>query len=240
MRYQLRRSITLSVALICAALSYPAHAQDPNAHVYLAHAAPGRNISSTTNPDYPVDIAFDSLCVAKGLNFGEIVGPFTGPPGPYTVKVSVSSVVNPCGNATVFSATISLSAGSTSMGIVTLNSSNHVTGQIFPIDLSAVPAGQSRIFVANSTSQNLTGTLTKDDTLSSPLSAPFAPGTVLPLNIPRGLYTANVYATGTSTVEAGPEEIDVGSRNVYLIVLAGSTANSSVQMIGPKVIRDVF
>jgi hypothetical protein len=240
MRHQSQRLMTLLVALTCAAVFYPAHAQDPNVHVYLAHAAPGRNISSTTNPAYPVDIAFGPLCVAKGLSFGEIVGPFTGPPGTYVVKVSVSSAVNPCGNASVFSATVSLSAGSTSMGIVNLNSSNQVSGQIFAINLAPVPFGQSRIIIANTTHSTLTGTLTVDDTMSSPISANVGAGSVLALPVAKGLYTGNIYLAGLSTLAAGPQEIDLASRNVYIFVLAGSTTNNSVQLIGPKVIRDVF
>ena len=87
MRVQLERLFRLLLVLACAALPYTAHAVDPNANLYIGHAASGRNISSTTNPEYPVDISIGGHCIAQGSTFGEIRGPFTLPAGSYLIKV---------------------------------------------------------------------------------------------------------------------------------------------------------
>jgi len=233
-------SIPLVVALACAAFSNSAQGQDPNAHLYIAHAAPGRNISSTTNPAFPVDISVHGTCVAQGVTFGEIRGPFTAAPGSWVVNVSVADFVSPCGGTTVFAATIPLTAGSSSLGIVALNSSNHVTGLIDPIDLSSVPVGQSRIILANTTGDNLTGVLTQGDGSVVVVSAPLAAGSLLKFDKGAGLFSATVFPEGSTVAATGPQEFNLTSRNVYLSVVAGSTTNDSVQLIGPKEIRGVF
>ena len=240
MKFRLKTSIPILVALTCAGLSHPANAVDSNAYVYIAHAAAGRNISSTTNPEYPVDIAMGGHCVAQGLSFGEIRGPFTQPAGNYTVRMSVANAVNPCGGAAVFSATVALAAGSTSMGMIEVNSAHQVMGQLLAVDLSAVPVGRGRLIVANVSPNNLTGVLTVGDSNSSPISQNFAAGTVTEVLPGGGEYSATVYPEGSSTAASGPIELNLVSRNVYLVVLAGSTSNGSVQIIGPQVIRGVF
>ena len=240
MKVHSERFLSLFVLLACAAIPFSAHAADTNAYLYIAHAASGRNISSATNPAYPVDLSLGGHCVLQGLTFGEIRGPVTSPAGTYAVKVSVADALNPCGNAAVFSGAIVLAAGSTSLGIVTLNGSHQVIGEIFAINLSAVAAGTSRVVVANTTPDNLTGTLTAGDSGMSPESANIAAGTVVPVTVSAGEYSLTVYPEGSSNKATGPVEFGVESRNVYLLVFAGSTANASVQSFGPLAIRDVF
>ncbi len=61
-----------------------------DAYLYLVHAAPGRNVSATTNPALPVDVQVNNKCVLKGVAFGDVAGPFTLPAGSYSLKVSAS------------------------------------------------------------------------------------------------------------------------------------------------------
>jgi len=156
------------------------------------------------------------------------------------VKVSVADAANPCSAASVFSAAVGLAAGSTSMGLISVNSAHQISGKIFSVDLSAVPVGQGRIIVANTTPENLNGSITAGDGIPAPGGAGFAAGTVRVVSVARGEYSAAIYPQGSSAVATGPLEFEVVSRNVYLFVLAGSTANGSVQFIGPHVIRNVF
>src|SRR5436309_11367142 len=74
MKFHLRGLISLfAAALICAGFSLPAKA-DTNAYLYIAHAAGGRNISSTTNPEYPLDLSIGGICVAKAVPYGDVLG----------------------------------------------------------------------------------------------------------------------------------------------------------------------
>ena len=240
MKVRPERFFLLFLVSACAAIPYSAHAADTNGYLYIAHAAPGRNISSTTNPEYPVDISIGGQCIAQGLSFGEIRGPFTLPAATYAAKLSIADATDPCGGSVVFSGSAAITAGSSWMGMVALNSANQVVGKIFALDLKAVPTGRGILIVANTTTDNLTGTITVGDGTSSPLSANFAAGTVTSVPVLKGLYNATVYPEGSSTAATGPTRFESVSRNVYLFVLAGSTANNSVQIIGPEVIRDVL
>jgi len=214
-----------------------AGAQDTNTYLYIAQAASGRNISPTGNPAYPIDVSANGVCIVKGEAFGQIVGPFTGPATSYTFNVSVANTQTPCSNAPVFTAShISLAAGTTYFGIVALDAGNNVTGQIYAADFSSIPAGQSRIVIANAAEQNLTATLSHHQSLSVDIAA----GSIQEATIPSGRYSGSVFLQGTETLEAGPESIDAMSRDLYFYVLGGSASNSSVQIIGPKVIKDVF
>jgi hypothetical protein len=235
----LKVSIPLIVALTCAGFSHPAKAADTNAYLYIAHAASGRNISSTTNPAYPVDISIAGFCIAKGISFGDIQGPFTLGGGTYPVKVSVANSANPCGLSAVFNGTITMSSGTTELGILTLDASNHLTGLVSQINLSSVPWGKGRTAIYNATLDSLGATLTAPDGTKVG-EATVAPGKVLVSDNPPGIYTGTIFLPGPRTVETGPVPITLSSRNLSLVVLGGSTTNASVQLIGPKVIWGVL
>ena len=159
MNVQLERLFRLFLVFACAAVPYSAHAADPNAYLYIAHAASGRNISSTTNPEYPVDFPIGGHCIAQGSTFGEIRGPFTLPAGELIlIKASVSNVANSlqCG--------LCFFGGSRTCCRKHIDGSHsasttptRLSGKVFSVDLSAVPVGQGRLIVANTTSNNLTG-----------------------------------------------------------------------------------
>ena len=243
MRIRLQGLLRLFLVSACAAVTYSAHAQDTNAYLYIAHAAPGRSISSTTNPEYPVDISIGGHCVAQGVSFAEIRGPFTQPAGSYAVNVTVADSTNPCGGPSSFSAGVALAAGSTSLGIIEVNSAQQVTGQIVPVNLGAVSAARARAIVVNTTTSSLTGVIYQGDGTLSPLSADVPAGTVSQINVVTGLWNLNFYPLGmseTSPAVEGPTEFEVVSRSVYLMVLIGSTADDTLQLVGPREIKGVF
>jgi len=221
-------------------LSLPTQAQDTNPYLYIAHAASGRNISSTTNPEFPVDISVDGYCLVKGESFGEIKGPLAGPAGDYGFVVSPANSALPCSNPAVYSVTVPLAAGSTSLGIITLDASSHIIGQLYGLDLSTVPAGSGRVVVANATQQSLSATLTNSGSGGGSASVSIAANSDEESYAPAGEYTGSVYLDGSTTPVIGPLNVAIASRDLYLYVLAGSATNESLQLIGPKVIRDVF
>lgn len=229
------RVVTPFAFLCSLMLAGPSQAQSNDAYVYIANAVPGRNVSATTTPDFPIDISAGGACIVKGESFGEILGPFSLAAGSITFDVSMANTVSPCSNSTIYSATASLSPDANYFGVISLNSSNAVWAQLFGPNLSAIVPGWSRVMIANVTAQNLTATLTSNTSLN--LSVP-AYGSVVQ-SVPIGMYAGTVTLGGTSTFEAGPASATLMSRDFYFWVLTGSAANNSVQIVGPRVIKDV-
>lgn len=241
MRIRLQQIITVVFCAVVGASTHSALAQDTNAYLYLVHAASGRNVSSNTNPEFPIDISANGACIAKGLSFGDIRGPFTAPAGQVAFQISKANSENPCSEPAVFSAGAPMAAAGTYVGVVFLDASNNVFGQLFQADLSPLAMGQTRALVINATQDSLSATVTPDPrTDGSGGQFNVAAGTLEEAQTPGGVQYTSVYSGGTNTLEFGPMMIETLPRNVYIYVFAGSASNGSVQLIGPKAIRGVF
>lgn len=216
-------------------------AQDTNAYLYLVHTISGRDVSSNTNPEFPIDISANGTCIAMGLSFGDIRGPFTAPAGTVAFQISMANSENPCSEPAVFTASSPMAAAGTYVGVVSLDASNNVRGQLFQADLSPLAVEQTRALVINATQNSLSATVTPDPrTDGSGGQFNVAPGTLGEAQPRAGVQYTSVYSGGTNTLEYGPMMIETLPRNVYIYVFAGSASNGSVQLIGPKVIRGVF
>ena len=162
MKFRMDRAITHLVvaSAMFAGLTYPALAQDSNTYLYLAHAASGRNVSSTANPEFPIDIKANGTCIAEGLSFGEIRGPFTIPAATVAFQISKANADAPCSEPAVFTANTPMAATVTYVGVISLDSSNEIFGQLYPANLSPIAVGQTRALVINATQQSLSATVT--------------------------------------------------------------------------------
>jgi hypothetical protein len=216
-------------------LAGPSQAQSNDAYLYIAHSVPGRNVSSTTNPEFPVDVTADGTCIVKGESFGEILGPFSLAAGSVKFDISRANTVSPCSNSPIYSASASLSPNANYFGVLSLNSSNAVTAQLFGPNFSGIVPGWSRVMIANVTGQNLTATLTSNQSLYLNIPA----NSAVTQNVISGQYAGTVTLEGTTTMEAGPDSATLMSRNFYFWVLTGSATNNSVQIVGPKIVRDI-
>lgn len=229
------RVVTPFAFLCSLMLAGPSQAQSGDAYLYIAHAVPGRSVSATTNPDFPVDVSAGGVCVVKGITFGEIVGPLTIPAGSTKFEFSAANSLSPCSNSPAYSVNVIVSAGGNFFGVVSLNSSNAIVGQLFGPNFSGLVPGWSRVMIANVTAQALTATLTSNTSMN--LSLP--PNSAVSQNVPSGAYTGTVTMGGTNTIEAGPTSANLMSRDFYFWVLTGSATNNTVQIIGPKIVRDL-
>ena len=237
------RALSPLVVLCGVMLSGYSQAQDTSTTLYIAHGAPGRNFgstngaSSTNNPSLPIDISVNGNCIVKGLTYGEIGGPYVSPGGSYDFQVSMANTVSPCSGSVVYTApAVAINGGTTNLGVITLDASNNLVGQIYPIDLMSVPNNQARVVVVNSTQGPVTASVSTSagtGTLSIQPSS-MQEGTVI-----EGIYTASVN-NGAGTQVAGPLQVNFENRDLYIFVIAGSDANQSVQLIGPKIIYGVF
>jgi hypothetical protein len=231
----------LAIALGSGLVAATSHAQDTNAYLYLVHAAPGRNFSQTANPELPVDISINGMCVVKGITFGEIRGPYSAPAGNFNFIVSKANSFTPCSNPAIFAAPSGLSAGNTYLGAIMVSGPEALTGNVYPLDVSSIAPGVARALVLNATTQNLAATVTPmptTDGSGGQFSVPA--GTLRETGPPLGVYFTSVYIDQTDMLQAGPIQIETLARNAYIYVFAGSAANGTVQLIGPKVIHGVF
>jgi len=243
MKFRLDRAIALLVVAgaMFAGLAHSALAQDSNSYLYIAHAASGRNVSPTANPEYPIDVSANGTCIAAGLSFGEIRGPFTIPAATVAFSISKANSEAPCSEPAVFNSNTPMAAAVTYVGVINLTSSNNIFGQLYPADLSPMAVGETRALVINATEQSLSATVTTNPTTDgSGGQFNVQPGVLGEATPPHGMNFTSVYLGGTNTLEAGPVSIETLSRNVYIYIFAGSATNGSVQLLGPKVIRGVF
>jgi len=234
-------TLSLMVALSGALFSVSAQAQDSNSYLYIAHAAPGRAVAtptlpiSTANPALPVDVSVDGNCIAHGLSYGEIGGPYSGPAGTYSFQFTMANSALPCTGQSLFGATVSLSPGTAYFGVLYVDASSAINGLLFQTDLSPIGSGFARVEVVNTTEETLNASVTNGSGTGTISIAPLSlqEGTVL-----VGSYQASI--TSGATTFVGPTSIEVTSRDTSLWVISGSAAKQTVLLIGPKTIHGVF
>jgi hypothetical protein len=184
----------------------------------------------------PVDISVDGFCIAKDVSYGEIRGPYSGPAGAYSFVVTTANSAIPCTGAGVFSATVPLAQANAYIGVLSLDASNNVTGLIYTADLSPIPAGVGRFEVVNATHAPLSASITS---AAGTQAITVEPGALQEGYLNPSIYTSSIKDL-SNNVLTGPTNVEISQRNSYLYVTAGSPANQSVQLLGPKVISGVF
>jgi hypothetical protein len=235
------RLIAPTVCLCSALFAASANAQTNDTYLYIVDGVSGANVAAGANPAYPIDILINGqFCIVQGASFGEVKGPFTAPAGSFSFKVSVANTGYPCSNPSLYEVTTNLAAGQTNFGVITTAAYGHLYAELIPADFSAIPAGQSRVVIANYTDKSLTASLTATSNNQTNSLSYIAPGSYQTAAAPSGGYTGAIYVAGTQTEVLGPISANLESRNFSLYVLTGFVANNSVQLIGPKTIKNVF
>lgn len=232
------RTRILQTVVVCLALSAASFAAD--ASLYIVHGIPGRNLADNLNPGLPVDILINNVaCVARGLTFGNIAGPYTLPAGQYSVQISPANTLAPCTNASLIDAEVSLNSGAEVSGVMTLADSGPVLLN-FADNFVAVAPGTTRFAFANSADASaLKATLTQVG-VKNPrtFTATAEPGAKASIAVPAGLYDLAVTAQG-STTELASQQVFLAAQSVELTYAVGSASNNSVSL-DIRVVKDVF
>jgi hypothetical protein len=230
------------VVCLCMALfAGAANAQSNDTFLYFVHGASGRSVSSSANPAYPVDVLVNGqFCIVQGAAFGDIKGPFTAAAGNFSFKVSVASTSSPCGNPAIYEVSTALTAGQTYFGVFNVTPNGKFYTSLVTADYSTIAAGQSRVVIANYTDKTLSASLTAESNNETNSLNYIAPGTFQTAVAPSGKYSGGIYVAGTQNLVLGPLSANLQSRDYSIYFLSGSVANSSVQLIGPKTIKNVF
>jgi hypothetical protein len=224
------------LALLCAAMSTAMLASD-NAYLYLVQGIPGRDYSSTTDPQFPVDVLLnDQICYEHGLAFGTISGPLTLAPGSYDVKVSVANSSAPCSNAPLVDSTITLTSGKTMSAVLQLsNSGPSLT--TYTEDFSPVSANDARILFANSADSPAVQVILENTETQKLYTYAANPGSLLNQTLPAGHYTVEINE-GTSTLVESTD-VDLYSQSAIMLFAVGEASNNTVNL-ETKTIRNVI
>jgi hypothetical protein len=228
--------LTLALALLCIAST--AMLASDNAYLYLVNGIPGHDYSSSTDPQFPLDVLLnDETCYEHGLAFGVIAGPLTFVPGIYDVKVSVANSLAPCSNAPLFDSSVSLGSGQNVSAAIALSQSGSPTLQTFTNKFSAVTAGKGRILFAQAADAPAVQVILQNTSTMKLYTYSVNPEALLDEELPAGNYTIEINQ-GTTTLVASTT-IDLYSQSVTLLFAVGEASNNTVTL-ETKTVKNVI
>jgi hypothetical protein len=232
--------------------SNSAFAQSPNASVYVVHGIPGHDVSTALDPALPVDVQVNgAICLISGLKFGDIVGPYTIPPGYYDFKISLANTIKPCSNAALLTANhVGVEAGWNVSVVAFLNAEGAPGVTTFLNDLKPTPAGKSRIIVqhtANAPAVDITVSQDQVPTSSTVTTTQLAKvsdvtnGEQAAALLPSGplwnypLTQVTLTPHGESSPVIGPYYFQLVPHRAYLIYAVGSVSTGSFTLISKTI-----
>jgi len=232
-----RIRLTLALALLGTALSSAALASD-NAYLYLVHGIPGRDYSTATDPQFPVDVLLnDEVCYVHGLAFGTVFGPLTFAPGTYDVKVSVANSLAPCSNSPIVDSTVTLDSGKNVSAVFALNGSGTPTLSTFTNKFSTVTANNARVLFVLAADSPAVQVILQNTGTKKLYTYSASPGALLDEPLPAGTYTVEVNE-GTTTLVPSTTVV-LNSQSATLLFATGEASNNTVTL-ETKTVRDVI
>jgi hypothetical protein len=229
--------LTFALALICAAMSLPALASE-NAYMYLVQGVPGLDFSTTTDPQFPVDVLInDEICYVKGLAFGTVDGPLTFEPGSYDVKISVANSMAPCSNSPLVDSTVTLDGGKNVSAVLALSSTGTPTLLTFTNSFSAVAANDARILFALAAHSPAVQVILENTSTQKLYTYTVDPGALLDKTLPAGAYTIEVNEGTTTLVASTP--LPLFSQSATLLYGIGQASNNTL-ILETKTVRNVI
>jgi hypothetical protein len=229
--------LTFALALVCAAMSTAALASE-NAYLYLVQGIPGLDYSTTTDPQFPVDVLInDETCAIHGLGFGTINGPMTFVPGSYDIKISVANTLAPCSETPIVDSTVTLDGGENMSAVLALSSSGTPALDTFKNLFSPVTAGYARISFALAADSAAVQVVFQNTSTQQKYTYTANPGVLLDESLPAGDYTVSV-SQGTTTLVASVP-VNLYDQSVTLLFATGEASNNTVTL-QTKTVRNVI
>ena len=232
-----RIRLTLVLALLCAAMSTAAFATE-NSYLYLVHGIPGLDYSSTTDPEFPVDVLInDEVCYMRGLTFGTISGPLTLAAGSYDVKVSAANSLAPCTNSPLVDSTVTLNNGENASAVFTMSSTGAATLETFINSFKPVTSGDGRVLFALAANSSAVQVVLENTATQKSYKYTVNPGALLNASVPWGNYTIEVTEGSTTLVPS--TNLTLSAQSVTMVFAVGEASNNSV-VIETKTVKDVI
>jgi hypothetical protein len=234
-----RTRVVLQVAALCLVLGAFGFAAD-DAHLYIVNGVPGRDISKTNNPGYPIDVLVNGeSCQSRGLTFGTSSGPLSFSAGTYDVEISASNTLAPCTNPVVIDTQVTLAAGR-NVSLVAAVSGGKATALLFNDNLTPVTTGNARFVFANAADAPALQATLMQLNVKNPktFTVTANPGEQQGINIPGGTYSVQVVAAGNNTVLAS-EVISLPDQSATLTYAAGQATDNVLGLIN-RAVEGVF
>jgi hypothetical protein len=229
--------LIFALALVCAAMSTAALASE-NAYLYLVQGIPGLDYSTSTDPQFPVDVLInDEVCAEHNLAFGTIIGPLTFAPGSYDIKISVANTLAPCSETPLVDSSVTLSGGENMSAVLTLNSTEAPALETFKNLFSPVTAGYARISFALAADSSAVQVVFQNTSTKQMYTYTANPGVLLNESLPAGDYTVTVTQGTTTLVASLP--LTLYSQSVEMLIATGEASNNTVTL-QTKTVRNVI
>ena len=232
-----RIRLVFGLTLLCVALTTAMSATE-NAYLYIVQGIPGRDFSSTTDPEFPVDVLInDETCNLRGLTYGAIQGPLTFVPGTYDVKISVANTLAPCSNAPIVDSSVTLASGENVSAVFSLNDSGAPALSTFTNNFSAISANNARVLFALAADSSTVQLVLENTTTKKQYTFSVKPGALLTATVPSGNYTVEVNQGTTTLVPS--TSLDLSSQSATLLFATGEASNNTVNL-QTKTVKDVI
>ncbi len=198
---KLRTRVAIQLTALCLLLGAYSFAAD-SSYLYIVNATPGRDMGSSVNPAYPIDVLINGVtCLPRNTAYATTSVPFTLTPGTYDVLISESNSLMPCTNPAIVDSQVTLAAGQTVSAVLGISGSQ-VSLLPFTDNLGTVTTGNARFVFTNAAdAPELQATLTQVG-VKNPLTftVTAGPGAQQAITVPFGTYTEQVTAVGSTTV----------------------------------------
>jgi len=223
-------------------------ARAADASVYVVHGIPGHALAPSLDPALPVDVLVNnSVCLLKGLRFGEVAGPLTIPAGSYDFKISFANTLSPCSNSAVIDAPgVAFADGENASVVAYLTAATAPTAGKFDNNLSATPDGQARVILHHTAAAGAVDIV---------LNRPFGP-TPLKLKLSgvtngdqaaayvttsghwlfnQAMPSLTIYPSGSRSAVFGPETLYLDPQSAYLLYAVGSHETGTFSVIKKEI-----
>ncbi len=205
-------------------------------NLYLVHGLPGSAIGM--NPALPVDISLNGNCVVKGEVFGEVKTAANLPLGIYRVAISPANALNPCGTPSILDGNVNLAYGGSAALVIALVN-RQPTAYPYSIDLSSVPGYLNKIIFYHTADAPPATFKAYDESNTSQ-------GQVMANTGQKGETAVRAYhvydfqvtvpgANGQQVLNTDHKNVVLGSRDLTLVFLVGSSADGANTLIIKKI-----
>jgi len=229
--------VVLSLFALYLSVGTLAFAAD-DAYLYIVHGIPGRDISASLDPSFPIDILLnDDVCVERGTTFGVVVGPLTLPAGQSDIKISPANSFVPCSNSPLVETNVALKAGDDVSAIAALDDKGHPTILTFVNDFKSVAENNARIALTNAADAPELQIILELVGGRQKYTYNVNPGKTVVATLPSDPYNIEVESNGTVLVPLQP--LTLPSLSTTLVYAVGTASNGSVTLV-TKTVKDVL
>lgn len=210
-----RSSLLLLVSLFLLTFALPASAQSGNASVTVVHGV----------PDTPVDVYVNDAETLADFQPGTVAGPLSLPAGTYQIDIRPAGAA--ADSEPVISGSADVPAGANATLVAHLDADGGPTLTPFVNDVSAVPAGQSRLTVRHTAAAPAVDILAGGTAVLSAVEN----GDEGSLVVPASTVSAAVALAGTTEPVIGPADVALAEGTLNVVYAIGSAEAGNLDLV---------